>query len=392
MYIPRPGKLVSPQPRSLRRPGQRPAGLREFEREGLLDGLRGSDRSARVGVLTTLVGEGVSLEELCAATKENRLAHLLLEHALTAKGSHSLEEISQLAGIGTDDAKRWFRAIGRGVSEDGAYYNNSDLDLARGLRQYLDLGLDESGLFAAARVLGRNIWTVADAAAGLLHDRLEAARDHPEVALRYAVEIRRLADFESNILAHILAGTLRHQLRSDAVGIAGESDVHIHGARDIGVCFADLVGFTLLGEQVAPADLGRVAEQLDRLATDVVFPPVRLVKTIGDAVMMVSPDAGALACAALDLVDAARRDGMPPLRAGIAWGTAVPSAGDWFGRPVNMASRVVAIAPPHEVVVTGEFFEELDGDEFWGEPAGSHQLKGIDAPQQLLLIGNRSVA
>ena len=345
-----------------------------------------------MGVLNTLIEDGVSIDELRVASRDDRLAHLLLEHALSPKGRYGIDEISRKAGVTVEDTRRWFRAIGRGASEDGTFYDDGDLDLARGLKQYRDLGLDESGIFAAARVLGRNLWTVADAADALLQERLEATRDHPEVALRYAVEVRRIADFEAQILAHLIATTLRHQLRSDAVGIARDSNLQVRGAQEIGVCFADLVGFTLLGEQVAPADLGRVAERLDGLATDLALAPVRLVKTIGDAVMLVSPDPNALAYTALDLVQAARTEGLPPLRAGIAWGTAVPSAGDWFGRPVNMASRVVAVAPSHEVVVTGEFYDELDTDEFWGEPAGSHRLKGIDAPQELFGIGRRYVA
>ncbi len=366
--------------------------LHDFERAGLLDGLSGSDRTARVGVLNTLAGEGVSIEELRTASYENQLAHLLLEHALAPKSNRSIDEISQMTGVTVEDVRRWFRAIGRGVSEDGKYYTDADADLVRGLEQYRELGLDESGMFAAARALGRNISTVADSAGAILQERLEAARDHPELALRYAVEVRRMVDFQAQILGHILAANLRHQLRSDAVGIAGDSNLHMRGAQEVGVCFADLVGFTLLGERVAPGDLGRVAERLDRLATEIVQPPVRLVKSIGDAVMLVSPNSAALADTALDLVQAARTEGLPPLRAGIAWGTAVPSGGDWFGRPVNMASRVVSVAPSHEVVVTGDFYDELDTGEFWGETLGRHRLKGIGAPQELFEIGRRSVA
>ena len=57
------------------------------------------------------------------------------------------------------------------------------------------------------------------------------------------------------------------------------------------VCFADLVEFTRLGEEIAPEELGLVAGRLEEMATAVAEPPVRLVKTIGDAVMLVSPDA-----------------------------------------------------------------------------------------------------
>ncbi|MFC9554746.1 adenylate cyclase regulatory domain-containing protein [Rhodococcus sp. NPDC056960] len=389
---PRPGRLVSPPPRPLRRPGPRPSPLQDFERAGLLDGLSGSDRSARVGVLTTLVEEGVPIDELRAASRDNRLAHLLLERALSPEGSYSIHEIARMTGVGVDDARRWFRAIGRGASDDGTYYNDGDLALVRGLEQYRELGLDESGVFAAARVLGRNLSTVVDAADALLQGRLDATRDHPELALRYAVEVRRLADFEAQILAHLVATHVRRQLRSDAVEIAGDANLPVRGAQEVGVCFADLVGFTLLGEQGSSADPDRGAERLGGLTADLLVPPVTLVKAIGDSVVLVSSDPNALAYTALDLVQAARAEGLPSLRAGIAWGTAAPSAGDWFGRPVTMAGRVVAVAPSHEVIVTGEFFDELDTDEFWGEPAGSHRLEGMDTPQDLFGIGRRSVA
>src|ERR1700704_4858237 len=62
------------------------------------------------------------------------------------------------------------------------------------------------------------------------------------------------------------------------------------GSREIGVAFADLVGFTRLGEDVAPDELGRLAVRLEALATEAATPPVRLVKTIGDAAVLGSPE------------------------------------------------------------------------------------------------------
>ena len=84
------------------------------------------------------------------------------------------------------------------------------------------------------------------------------------------------------------------------------------------------VGFTKLGASVPVEELGGVAGRLSRLAGDVVEPPARVVKSIGGAVMFVSPDAAAAVGTALALVDAAAaEDAFPPLRAGIAFGPAV---------------------------------------------------------------------
>jgi class 3 adenylate cyclase len=60
------------------------------------------------------------------------------------------------------------------------------------------------------------------------------------------------------------------------------------------VCFADLVGFTRLGGELEVQELGSVAGRLAGLAGDRAIPPVRLIKTLGDAVMLVSPNPAAL--------------------------------------------------------------------------------------------------
>ena len=81
---------------------------------------------------------------------------------------------------------------------------------------------------------------------------------------------------------------------------------------------------------------------------------------IGDAAMLVSPDNDALVDAALDLVDPleAEGEGFPPparrARDGAGPGRA---GGDWYGRPVNLASRITAIAYPGSVLVSEEVNE-----------------------------------
>jgi adenylate cyclase len=112
------------------------------------------------------------------------------------------------------------------------------------------------------------------------------------------------------------------------------------------------VGFTSLGEQLSPEELGLVAGRLADLARDVVVDPVQFVKAIGDAVMLVCADPAKLLITVLNLVEAAGTADLPRLRVGIALGHAVSRAGDWYGSPVNLASRVTSVAPPGTVLVT----------------------------------------
>jgi adenylate cyclase len=78
---------------------------------------------------------------------------------------------------------------------------------------------------------------------------------------------------------------------------------------------------------------------------------VHFVKAIGDAAMLISPDPEKLLSTVLELLDTAATEDFPRLRAGLATGMAVSHAGDWYGRPVNLASRVTSAAPPGSVVV-----------------------------------------
>jgi adenylate cyclase len=148
------------------------------------------------------------------------------------------------------------------------------------------------------------------------------------------------------------------------------------------VCFADLVGFTSLGGEVGVEELGTVARQLAELASEVARPPVRLVKTIGDAAMFVSPDAPALVDAALALVEAIERADLPALRAGLASGAVINRAGDWYGNTVNLASRVTGVARPSTVLAT-EDVRDAARDEFAWSFAGRFRLKGIEERQPL---------
>ena len=131
------------------------------------------------------------------------------------------------------------------------------------------------------------------------------------------------------ILVYAFQANLLEQVKRDVIGAADLASGEIGGVVERTVCFADLVEFTSLGEEIATEELGVVVGHFEELATSVVAAPVRLVKTIGDAVMLVSPEAEPLVAAALDLVAAAAAEGdqFPVLRAGIATGPTLATGG-----------------------------------------------------------------
>jgi adenylate cyclase len=199
-----------------------------------------------------------------------------------------------------------------------------------------------------------------------------------EVATRFADAARELRPMIGPILDYVLSVQLREQIRLDVLGRA-ELASGRPGADEITACFVDLVGFTKLGEELPPEELGAVTGRLDELAREIADPPVRLVKMIGDAAMLVSPENDPLLDSALALIEAAESEGesFPSLRAGLARGPALSRAGDWYGRPVNLASRITAIAYPTSVLASEEV-RDAAADGYRWSFAGARRLKGIE--------------
>jgi adenylate cyclase len=232
-------------------------------------------------------------------------------------------------------------------------------------------------------VLGEGMARLAAATtAAFVEAFLEPGDSEQEVAVRFALLAEQLTPALSPVLTAAYGQHLRESVGRGMIGREERATGRLVGAQEITVCFADLVGFTRLGGEVELQELGSVAGTLARIAADAAQPPVRLVKTIGDAAMFVSPEPGALVEVALALVDAAEAAELPSLRAGIASGPALPRAGDYYGHSVNLASRVTGIARPGSVLCTEEVHDAAT-DRFEWSFAGRHRLKGVAAPVAL---------
>jgi len=360
-----------------------------FEAEGLLEGVEGDARDARLRLLTELAADGVALEELRSAVAEERLALLPIERVLDGAGERLTgSELAERSGIELDYWVRQRQALGLPVAEpDVAIFSEQDLEAARRLKQLRDAGLPEQGMLEIARVLGMTMSQLAAATRGMIVDAyVEAGDNERDVGLRLAAAARELRPHVAQALEYTFDLHLREQVRSDVISRADLAS-GATGAQEVTAAFADLVDFTRLGEQLPPEELGQVTERLGRLVAEVVSAPVRLVKMIGDAAMLVSQDGEAAVAAALDLVAAAEAEGgdFPGLRAGLARGTALSRAGDWYGRPVNMASRITAMARPGSVLAS-EAAVEAAGDAFSYSFAGDRRLRGIEGEIKLFRV------
>jgi adenylate cyclase len=359
----------------------------DFEREGLLEGTRGKAREARRRLLEELVEDGVPLEELRRAVAEERLALVPVERFLEGGGPrHTFTEAAETAGIDAEFLIRNRQSLGLTAADpDARAATDEDVATARRIRAALDAGLPPEGIIENARVLGLAMSQVAAAATSLVGEAMLKPGDTElEAAHRYLDAARTLQPMLGPAVVYALNLHLREQIRHAAVGDAQLTEGRLAGTREVTACFADLVGFTRLGESLDFEALARLTSRLGELARDVASPPVQLVKMIGDAAMLVSPDNDALLAAALDLVDAADAEGadFPQLRAGLARGDAVGRGGDWYGRPVNLASRITAIAYPGSALCAATV-HDVAADGFRWSFAGERRVKGIDGRVKL---------
>ena len=356
----------------------------------LLDGLEGAAREERVELLRWLREErGVDEDDVRRAAQNGTLVLLGASRALGASERYRAREIVGETGLPLELWLAIGRAsgLGRPVDLDVPSFGAVDLEAARTTRRFLDAGVGEDQLVATTRVLGRGLAQTAELMRQTVMElALTPGVSEQQLAATYADLADNLVPLVGPLVDQMLRIQLNSAVREEIVTAAERAAGALPGARDVSVAFADLVDFTRLGEQLPPDELERVAERLGHITLKVVEPPVRFVKSIGDAVLLISPDPVALVATAQALLDAADAEGedFPQLRVGIASGPAVSRAGDWFGRPVNLASRITTVARAGSVVAdpaTRKAVGDAAGVQ-WSS-IGERRLKGVPSPVRL---------
>jgi adenylate cyclase len=355
--------------------------------EKLLDGLEGDARAERAELIEWLFEQGITAEEIEGTSAPLMLAtRRLIGHDGTYV---STREVAEQYDIDLDLLQRVQRAIGlaRIDDPDAPVTMRADAEAAAHVRHFAKAGLNPENLVLVTRVLAEGL---SHAAEVMRYTALAAVAEpgatELEIAKRSNALVGEIAPLLGPWIQDMLLMQLRNMMETEAVTASERAaGVPLAGARHITVAFADLVGFTRLGEEVPAEELSELANRLADLARDVATPPVRFIKTIGDAVMFVCTEPAPLLDAVLKLVDMTDSDNdFPSLRAGIASGSAVSRAGDWFGSPVNLASRVTSVSRPGAVLVAESVQAEL-GDEsgFSWSFAGARRLKGIKGEVKL---------
>ncbi|OBG33936.1 adenylate/guanylate cyclase domain-containing protein [Mycobacterium sp. E3198] len=355
--------------------------------DDLLEALEGAARAERAELVRWLLDQGITAEEIRSTNPPLLLA---TRHLIGDDGTYvSTREISETYGVDLALLQRLQRAIGlvRVDDPDAVVHMRADGEAAAFIQRFVELGLDPEQLVLVVQVLAEGLSRAAEvmrytALSAIMH----AGATELEIAQASKALVSKIAPQLGPLIQNMMFMQLRHMMETEAVNAAERAaGKPLPGARHITVAFADLVGFTRLGEVMSAEELGHLANRLAHLARDLTVPPVRFIKTIGDAVMLVCPEPQPMLDVTLKLVEAVDSDNdFPRLRAGMAAGMAVSRAGDWFGSPVNVASRVTAVARPGTVLAADSVLDALgDHGDFQGSFAGARRLKGIKSEVKL---------
>ncbi len=160
------------------------------------------------------------------------------------------------------------------------------------------------------------------------------------------------------------------------------------------VAFADLAGYTALTEVHGDAGAADVARRFFELTASVLHDEARLVKTIGDAVMVVAADAHSGLHSCLELLRAVEQEGdFPGVRIGLHLGSVVERDGDIFGATVNVAARLTAHANVGQLLTTASVADLLvDHEHVTTTALGATRLKNVSDPVDVYSVADHAAA
>ena len=236
---------------------------------------------------------------------------------------------------------------------------------------------------------GQALAQIADAEVRLFHIYVHEPLMREGVpGMEMAEEMEHLArdllPLTSPLMDYVHQRFLQHYIEQDVVGhmeVEMDEDIDL-GRLRVAIAFCDLAGYTRYTEEEGEEEALSFVESFVEHVTATLPDDARVIKTIGDEVMIVAQDVQALTDWAVGFQHLFRE--RPEPRIGIHYGVTLYRDGDYYGREVNLASRVVARARGGEVVVTDAVVERVaESEHLVFEGVGQVKLKGFDEPRQL---------
>lgn len=353
----------------------------ELVRRGIVDP-DAPDAANRFELCALLLDRGATLDAL--ERNIDNLGAVSADLNLRGAGPRlTFAEAAARQGIDLDHARRSWRALG--FSEppaDEPALTEAEAELLEFIDNFSVL--EPETALQLLRVMGSSVARMADAAVATLRLYFEvpivsSGGTYTDVTVAYG----ELTDQLVPAATQAIEVLLRRNIALAANQAWGTDREATSTTARLVVGFADMVGYTAMARSLPTRELVATIGTFEREVVDLVTDHGgRVVKLIGDEVMFVMADPAEACGLALGLADSfAAHPVVPPLRVGLATGEVLTRDGDYYGRVVNAASRLVELAEPGGVVVSDGVCAQLDAA-FTTEALPPTRVKGYDEPVQ----------
>jgi class 3 adenylate cyclase len=350
---------------------------------------------ARRELLRYLEGKGVTVEEMVAADARGGLHAAAGDRRLFPRATLTIEDVAGRTGLTPEQVSRAWLAAGFPPPPPGEpAFTPGDLaffDVLAPAQQFF--GADN--VLAFTRVMGGSMARIAEAAESMFLSDVEAphrAGGATDLELARAIDdalgllegLPKL--FEVLFVRHATAAVQRSRMAR----LHGTGEFTGADRLRVAVGFADLVGYTELSERVDRRVLAAAVGRFEQGAADrAVAAGARMVKSIGDAVMVVGVEPLAVVDVMLGVVeDVAAEPTFTGVRAAVVAGEVLARDGDFVGATVNLAARATKEAPVGRVVVNEPVAAALAAAGRATEALEPRLLRGIDETVTLSLVGS----
>ena len=348
--------------------------------------------AAQARVVARMRERGHSLNDLRRAARDGRLAFGYVEDLIPrSERTYTRAQAAELSGLEEELIERIMSLLGTPTALEGTL-TEQDVEAMERIAEVLDAGFPLVAVLQLVRVYAQSVRKIAEAEVRLFHLYVHEPLIREGVdALQMAGDMERLASdvfpLSAPLVDYIHNRYLRFYMEQDVVG---HMETELLGARQLGrvqmaFCFVDLTGFTRYTEEEGDEEALDVVERFVETVEATLPSEALIVKTIGDEVMIVSPDPVTLTEWSVGFL--ALFGERPQPRVGLHYGRAVYRDGDYFGGEVNLAHRVVARALGGEVLVTMPVADAIGGSDYLQfDPIGRVGLKGFHEPVDLFIV------
>ncbi|WP_210504491.1 adenylate/guanylate cyclase domain-containing protein [Nocardioides xinjiangensis] len=290
-------------------------------------------------------------------------------------------EVAAETGMTIEQTRRLWRALGFPELSGEKAYTAADIEAVATLMGFVDAGaVDFDMAVNLTRGVGQTMARLADWEVSTLVSRVEELEAGDEATGSRIGSALRLIEEVNPPFERLLVYAWRRHLaaavgRIEAMG-AKDEDLH---TIDVTVGFADLVSFTALSNTLDRDEIGDLVEVFESRCQDVVARyGGRIIKSLGDSVLFVTPTAEEAVGVAEGIINVIGRDSkMPDVRLGLASGPVIQRLGDIFGPPVNMAARLTQVARRNRLIVDQNTADLLPAEEWENRRLPARPVRGF---------------